>query len=264
MKVVFLSLAMMMVLTILSGCGMEQIPEGARGIPTRFSKLDGEPLGPGLHFYNPFTSDIEEFDVKEQKLEGTTDAFTKDTQVVKISYAVTLYPDPKAVNELYSQFGKREWGEKIVPQAVLGAIKDVVGQYEASDLVGKREIATKVAQDEIARTLKERHVIVTRLDWTNLDFDDQYEKAVEQKVTAVELAKAEKNKTVQIQEQANQTVATAKADAEAMRIKSQALSQNKNLVGYEIATRWDGKLPQIVLGSGAMPMIDLKSLKNEE
>lgn len=250
-------------ITTLSACGFEQVDEGYRGIKTTWGRVEGEPLTPGLHFYNPVSSGIFEMSVKEEKLEGATQAFTSDTQNTGINYAITFYPDPKKIGHLYSQFGS-DWEAKVIPQVVLGAMKDVVGQYTADTLVSKRESATKTAEAAIKEALSRRDVTVTRLDITNLDFADEYEKAVESKVTAVQLANAEKNKTVQVQEQAKQTLETAKASAEAMRIKSQALSQNKGLTGYEIATRWDGKLPQIMLGSGSMPMIDLKALNKEE
>ena len=51
----------------------------------------------------------------------------------------------------------------------------------------------------------------------NLDFDDAYEKAVEAKVVAIQRAAEAKNETVQIEEQAKQTVKTAQAEAEAGR-----------------------------------------------
>jgi regulator of protease activity HflC (stomatin/prohibitin superfamily) len=248
-------------LVALSGCGFEVVDEGYRGIYKYNGAVQGEPLSPGLHFYNPLFAGITEFDVMERKQEGESMAFTADTQNVIIKYAVTYYPDQKAVNQIFSQFGW-EWETKLVPNAVLGSIKDVIGQYTADTLVSKRERATRDAEAEIKKTLAERKIIVTRLDITNLDFDDAYEKAVEAKVTAVQNAIAEKNKTVQIQEQANQTVATAKADAEAMRIKSQALSQNKGLVQFEAVQKWDGVLPQIILGGQSMPILDLKALSS--
>jgi len=246
----------------LTGCGFEQVDEGYRGIYSRFGKVEGEALQPGMHFYNPFTADIFEMDVREQKLEGVTDAFTKDTQTVKVSFAVTYYPDPTKIHALYSQFG-RDWDQKIIPQTVLGSIKDVIGQYIADDLVNKREVAKKAAQDELRENLASRTITLTRLDLTNLDFDDSYEKAVEAKVVAVQKAAEAKNHTVEIEEKAKQTVASAKADAEAMRIKTQALSQNKGLVEYEAIQKWDGKLPEIMFGSASVPMINLEGLKRK-
>jgi regulator of protease activity HflC (stomatin/prohibitin superfamily) len=256
MKKIILAL---LTLNLLTACGMEVVDEGYRGIYTYNGAVKGEPLSPGLHFYNPFFADINEFAVREQKWEAETMAFTKDTQSVKITFAVTYFPDQKAVNQIYSQYGW-EWAKTVVGQSVLSSIKDAVGQYTADSLVEKRDAATRAAESEIIKTLAPRHVTVTRLDLTNLDFDDQYEKAVEAKVTAVQHAIAEKNKTEQIKEQAKQRIEEAKAEAEAMRIKTQALSQNKALVQYEMVQKWNGELPKIILGGGSIPMIDMKSL----
>lgn len=249
--------------TTLSACGVEQVDEGYRGIFTKWGRVEGEPLTPGLYFYNPVSSSIFEMSVKEEKFEGETQAFTRDTQNVGIKYSLTFYPDPKKIGHLYSQFGNK-WEEKVVNQVILGTLKDTVGQYDADSLVSKREAATKASETAIKMALATRDVTVTRLDITNLDFNDEYEKAVEEKVTAIQKAAAEKNKTVQIQEQAKQTVTTAQADAEAMKIKSQALAQNKGLVQYEAVQKWNGELPQIILGNGSMPILDLKTLGKSE
>lgn len=246
---------------LISGCGFETIDTGNRGIETNFGKIVGEPLSEGLHFYNPFTSDIIEIEVRERKVEGVADSFTRDTQNVKVGFAVVLYPDPSQIHVIYQKFGKN-WDETIVAPLIQNSIKDVIGQNIADDLVGKRDQMRATAQKELTQKLKERSVIVTSLAFTNLDFDDAYEDAVEQKVVAIQNALAEKNRSVQIEEKAKQTVAAAKADAESMRIKTQALSQNKGLVEYELAQKWDGKLPTQMFGS-SIPMINLGQLTSK-
>ena len=50
---------------------------------------------------------------------------------------------------------------------------------------------------------------------------------------------------------------SAQAEAESMRIRSQALSQNKSLVEYEAVQKWDGKLPVNMYGSAPIPFINL-------
>lgn len=252
-------LVMLSLTLILTSCGFEQVDEGFRGIYTNWGKVVGDPLPPGLHFYNPASSAIFEMDVREHKAEGSTDCFTNDTQKVSVTYAITYYPDPQKIGALYSQFG-RDWDQKIVSQVVLGSLKDTVGQYRADDLVGKREAARNAAENEVKEALSKRSVMVTKLDITNLDFDDSYEAAVEAKVVAIQKAAEAKNKTVEVEEKAKQTVASAKADAESMRIKTQALSQNKGLVEYEAIQKWDGKLPEIMMGN-SVPIINLDKLK---
>ena len=59
-----------------------------------------------------------------------------------------------------------------------------------------------------------------------------------------------------IEEEAKQKVLTAQAEAESMRIRSQAISQNQNLIQYEAVQRWDGKLPVNIYGSAPIPFIN--------
>ena len=242
----------------LTGCGFEIVDPGFRGIETSLGKVVGEPLPEGLHFYNPFTSSIKEFNVRKETWSSKTEIFTKDTQKVDVEFTVTYYPDPKMVNVIYLEVGnERQLIEKIIMPVSLGTMKDSIGQVIADELVSKREIVTKTALKEVQESLAEKHVIVTDLQFTNLNFDDAYEKAVEQKVVAIQEAQKAKNDTIRIEEEARQTIATAKAEAEAMRIKSQALAQNKGLVQFEIAQKWDGKLPVYMLGN-SIPLLDLK------
>jgi prohibitin 2 len=243
---------------LLTGCGIEQVDEGYRGVKQVWGRVEGDPLAPGLYFYNPISSGIRELDVRERKSSAATDCFTRDTQQVKLTYAVTYYPKQEQIGKLYSQFGNG-WEATIVEQAVLGSIKDVVGQYIADDLVSKRETAKAAAEKELKDSLLARGVVVTRLDFVNLDFDDAYERAVEAKVVAVQRASEAKNKTVQVEEEAKQRVSAAEADARAMQIKSEALSKNKGLVEYEAIQKWDGKLPVNMFGNST-PIINLNAL----
>ncbi|MCB0272339.1 MAG: prohibitin family protein [Bdellovibrionales bacterium] len=248
--VIFIGLVVLLVTSV------KQVNEGERGIKTTWGKMVGEPLMPGIHFFNPISSGVILMDVREDKLEGNEPCFTKDTQLVEVAYALTLYPDPAMIGKIYSQFGTA-WKQKVIKQTIQSSIKDVTGQFIADDLVSKREEARTEAFIEIQAALKERNIEVTRLDITNLDFDDAYEKAVEAKVVAVQRAIEAKNRTEQIKEEAKQKIEQANADAEAMRIKTRALSENKSLVDYEAVQKWDGKLPQYMLGNGSLPFIHL-------
>lgn len=249
-------LTAMFLFIMIQGCGCEVVDTGRRGIRIEYGKVTGEPLPEGLYWYNPITSSIKEIEVQEKKIEQTADCFTRDTQKVKITFAMTYYPDPTQIHMMYQQFGD-DWEDKIIIPATIGSIKDTIGKYVADDLVGKREEAKDAAQKEIIEHLKKRNVIATRLDFINLDFETAYEKAVEDKVVAVQRAQESKNKTVQIEEQAKQKIISAQAEAESMRIRSQALSTNKSLVEYEAVHKWDGKLPQYMMGS-SVPFINLK------
>lgn len=252
MKKLMLALA----LTTLTSC--EVIETGHRGIEVNYGKIQGKPLTEGFYFYNPISSTINEINIQENKLEGATTAFTKDTQSVTIAYALTWAADPEKVDDLFRVLGREEsWVRKAIEPMTLGAIKDSIGSYIADDLVTKREAARDKVLGELKASLAGRNIIVSRIDFINLDFDDQYEKAVESKVVAIQKASEAKNKTVEIEEQAKQRIIAAEAEAKSMRIRSQALSENKSLVEYEAVQKWDGKLPQYMLGNST-PFINIK------
>jgi regulator of protease activity HflC (stomatin/prohibitin superfamily) len=54
------------------------------------------------------------------------------------------------------------------------------------------------------------------------------------------------------------TLINAKAEAEAIRLKSDALKQNPELVQLTLAERWDGKLPAVT--GGSTPLLDLRNM----
>ena len=50
----------------------------------------------------------------------------------------------------------------------------------------------------------------------------------------------------------------AQAEAKSMAIRAQALAQNKSLVQYEAVQKWDGKMPQYMLGN-SVPFINVSA-----
>jgi regulator of protease activity HflC (stomatin/prohibitin superfamily) len=248
-----------MAVGLLGACGCEIVDTGYRGIETRFGKVVGEPLPEGLQFYNQLTSDIVEFEVREQKTQVKLGCYTKDTQMVEVEVMVNYRPDPDKVHLIYRDIG-RDYADKVFDAKLAASLKDTVGQYIADDLVAKRAAVAAAVKIELAAEAAKRGVIVSDVNLVNLDFDDAYEKAAERQAVAVKDALTAKNQTVQIQEQARQRVIAATADAQAMQIKSDALSKNQNLVSYEAVLRWNGQLPQYILGGGTVPFIDLNKL----
>lgn len=243
----------------LCSCGFEVVDTGYRGIETNFGKVIGEPLPEGIHFYNPLTSDITEFDVREDKFQGKLNCYTKDTQMVDVEVMVNYRPDPAKVHLIYKDIG-RDYAEKVFFAKLAASLKDTVGQYIADDLVAKRAAVAAAVKVELASEAAKRGVLVSDVNLVNLDFDDAYEKAAERQAVAVKDALTAKNKTVEVQEQANQRLIAAEADAKAMQIKSEALSKNQNLIQFEAVGRWNGALPQYILGGASVPFIDLNKL----
>lgn len=249
---------MLLVLGLSVSCGFEIVDPGHRGVKVVLGEVqikDGA-YPEGIHFYNPFTTSIKELDVRENVTEISTMAYTRDMQNVNVVAKVNISLEPNAVPHVYQSIGE-EWQGKLVHPVLSSKIKEVLGQYDAEKLVSDRRSATDGIRDLLKEELQSRNVIVTNFELVNLDFNDQFEKAIEAKVVATQRALEAINKTKQIEEEAKQKVIQATSEAEAMKIKTQALQQNKALVEYEAVLRWDGKLPTYMMGDKAMPFINI-------
>jgi len=231
------------------------VSPGYRGVEVTLGKVDDKSLTPGLYFFNPVITAIHEMNVQTEKYEDKTATYTKDIQTATLTYTINYNLEPEAANTIYQNVGL-DWRTTLVKPVIEGELKGTIGKWDAVDLIANRAKATDDITAAIATELAKRHVQLTNFQITNIDYNDEFEKAVEAKVTAVQRAAEAQNKTVQIREEANQTIIAAKAQAEAMQIKSQALSQNQNLVAYEAVQRWDGTLPTYMMGS-TIPFINV-------
>ena len=94
---------------------------------------------------------------------------------------------------------------------------------------------------------------------SNIDYSDVFEKAIEAKQVAMQRAIESQNKTRQIEEEARQKVISAKAEAESMQIRGDALKANPSLVSLEAVQKWDGKAPDtLVVGGDASTLLQAK------
>ena len=232
---------------------------GERGIKITLGHVQPESYGEGLHTIFPFIQKFRTMDVKTQRNTKTTAVYTKDIQQARITYVLNYNVEPENVNKLFQTVGL-DYETKILIPVVEGTIKDIIGKWNAQDLIANREKATGDILFKLQEQLKDNYIVVTDFQMTEINYSDVFEKAIESKVTAEQEALKAKNKTVQVQEEAKQKVIAAEAEARSMSIRAQALSQNKSLVQYEAVQKWDGKMPQYMLGN-SVPFINITGTK---
>lgn len=232
---------------------------GERGVKVTLGKVSPESYSEGIHLITPFISKIKNMDVKTQKEEKVTSVYTKDIQQARINYVVNYNLQPENAHNMYREIGT-QYRETVLTPVVEGTIKDVIGKWNAQDLVANREKATNEILEKLEKQLISKYINVTGFQIVNINYSDVFEKAIESKVTAEQEALKAKNKTVQIQEEAKQKLISAEAEAKSMSIRAHALTQNKALVEYEAVQKWDGKMPEYMLGN-TMPFINIGSKK---
>ena len=231
------------------------VAEGERAILTTFGKASNTIYEAGLHVKWPIIQDVKTFDVKTIRADYKAQTYTKDIQTANIivSYSYNLISND--IVDTYKTYGN-QWQERILYPNLEQAVKAEVGTWNADQMVANRDkVADNILKSLQARMIDHKYpVAITNFQMINIDYSDQFERSIEKKVIAEQEALEEENRTKQVEQKAKQTVTQAKAEAESMKIRANALASNPKLVNYEFVQKWDGKLPQIMTGD-SMPIL---------
>lgn len=232
------------------------IKPGYRGTLVTLGSVSQSSYSNGIGFKPPFISRMYKTDVRTKKIADKTVTYTKDIQTAELSYVFTYNVNPENVNVIFEKVGA-DYEAKLVTPIISDALKDIIGRWDAQDLVGNRDKARQQILATLNVKLNKRFIQNISFQIVNLDYSDKFEDAIEKKVIADQQAQEAVNNTKRVKEEAHQKVISAEADAKAMAIKAEALERNKSLVDYEAVQKWDGKLPEYMLG-GTMPFINIK------
>ncbi|USM11487.1 high frequency of lysogenization K family protein [Citromicrobium phage vB_CbaS-RXM] len=246
-------------LVLLASLGIaacSEVPPGHEAVSVTQGSINGVERA-GLVWHGPLT-EIIPISLQTQKLEGKTIVYTKDVQQATVKYTVNYRLAGGKTREVFERYGVG-YADLLMPQVIEESIKNQFGQSKAvSDAINRRGMVQAKIFDAFRKKMAKKNIVIEGFEINDVSFSDAFDKANEDKQIAVENATKEKNNTVAVRERAEQKVITAKADAEAMKIKSQALSGNPGLTAYEYAIRWDGKMPTYVTGDNAPMMMQVR------
>ena len=232
------------------------IRSSERGVLATFGKMSDEVIGDGLHMKIPFIQTIKRVNVQQKKFDGKENSYTRDVQTSDVEYTINYDLVRENVSKLMKNVGD-DYHNRIVVPFIRSAMKQSFGNFAATEIVENRDAVRREIETSLRQTLDSNYFMNVQFQITNIDFDDDFETAIKEKQVAEQNALKAKNVTIQVEEQAKQTKIKAQAEAEAMSIKAAALESNPKLVNYEAVQKWDGKMPQYMLGN-SVPFIDLK------
>lgn len=236
---------------------------------------------PGLGFKVPLVDDVVKISIETHvKTFDKMHTYSRDQQPALLRISVNWRIPPHEAENVYAQFGSEEnLVERIISPRVFEESKVVFGRFNAVTAIQERGKLNTEVQAAIAASVK-GPIIVESVQIENIDFSDEYEKSIEQrmlaevevqrirqnaereKVTAeITVTKARANAdAVRAQAEAEADAIKLRGDAEASAIKarSAALADNPSLITLVQAERWDGKLPATMVPGSAVPMIGIK------
>jgi len=138
--------------------------------------------------------------------------------------------------------------DSLIEPRVQEAMKEVTALDTAEEIVKNREQikdkALASAREKVGSLLVIDDVVIQ-----NIDLTKQLEDAIEAKMVQEQEADKAKFTQQKAQVEADTTVITAKGEAEAIKIRGEALKETPNYIQLQIVEKWDGKTP-LVVGSG--------------
>ena len=131
-------------------------------------------------------------------------------------------------------------------------VKAVTAKYNASELLSKRQQVSSEILDGLKQRLNPYDISVTNVSIENFSFSQAFEKAIEDKQVADQMAKTAKN-----------NLDAAILDAQAIKVKSEAANNEKYIqlqaleVQKDAIAKWNGQLPTQMIPGGALPFLNL-------
>lgn len=234
------------------------VSAGHRGVLLNWGAVSDTVFNEGLHYRIPFMQKVVKVDVRNIKHEVKAVAYSKDIQTVDAQVALNYHLDPASVGKLWQEIGN-DYVSRIIDPSIQESVKAATAQFTAQELIEQRPKVKDEIRTQLINRLNGKHIVVDDFSIINFDFSDEYEKAIEAKQVSQQNALKAENDLKRIKTEAEQRVAQATAEAEAIRIQAESISKQGGVeyVNLKAIEKWDGKLPTQFVPGSAVPFLNL-------
>jgi regulator of protease activity HflC (stomatin/prohibitin superfamily) len=235
------------------------VPAGYIGVRTTFGAVRGN-VNPGLYVQIPLVQNVVLMDTQTQKEQVDATAASNDLQQITATVAINFHVNPKDAGEIYQSIGS-DYQNRVIDPAIQESIKSVTANYTAEELVTEREKAREDMLTLLTTKLQAFGVNMDSLNIVNFQFSDQYNQAIEDKVTAQQNVLTAEQLYQKAQIDASTTITQAEAQAEQIKIQAEAINSQggADYVQLQAISKWNGTLPTYMTGNAPLPFLNLNS-----
>jgi regulator of protease activity HflC (stomatin/prohibitin superfamily) len=226
-----------------------QIDFGTVGMVTRFGRITGQIMQPGLNWKAPFIDRVITYRTQEivyiteeqmgesDLASGTyvdfpTDTTTADGQQITVKYSVRFRIDSTKITRIANEIGdEKALVDKVIKFHARILARNIPKEYEALDLyTGKIQAVQTEFEDQLRPLLAEKGVILEAFGLRQIDFQEDYVQAIEQKQIEAENVQTEQNRAEQAKWRAQSAIEVAKGEAQATIENARGNSQKIKLI----------------------------------
>ncbi|OGR65354.1 MAG: hypothetical protein A2X31_10000 [Elusimicrobia bacterium GWB2_63_22] len=235
------------------------VPPGEVAIKTRLGSIV-DSYSEGMHFKMPLVESITRFSIQIQRANIKTQAFSKDLQTMNVLLVVNHRIQRETAVSIFRNLGPG-YVDNIVNPAVQEVFKAIAARYSAEKVISERSTLVEEINAEVKERLTKKEIIVTDISVVDLDFTDQFLKAVEDKQVADQQAQMAGKLVEKAKRDAEQQIAKSRGEAEALRMQReqvtpQLIELRKVDAQLKAIEKWNGVLPGYV-GAG-VPFISIE------
>jgi regulator of protease activity HflC (stomatin/prohibitin superfamily) len=278
----FIVLAVVVLGGIFSFVGCERIDAGHVGVKVNLygngKGVDDVTEVTGWVFYNPISTKIVEFPIfvqhkeykldKENEIDESFIVNSKDGSEFHVSpllnYSVKRDRVPYIFAKYRVELETIESG--FLKTAVYDAFRVVANSYTADALISNRQEFEKKVREVLVSQLEPEGFILSQFT-SNLIYPATFKRAIEAKNNAVQTALTAENQVKTAEAEAKIKIARAEGAAKALLTNARAEAESNKLRQQTLTPlllqqmwieRWNGKLPETMLGDKTNAMIGIK------
>ena len=230
----------------------------------------------GMVFYNPITTKIYEFPTyiqhkeykKTEEIDNSFIVNSKDGSEFQVSPIMNYSVKREKVPAIFAKYRRSlpEIEEGFLKTAVYDAFRLATNKYTADELISNRAVFEVEVRRLLEGQLLQEGFIINQFT-SNLIYPETFKRSIEAKNNAVQSALRAENEVKTAEAQAKIKVATANGNASAMLASARAEAEANSLkqktitpmlLQLEWINKWNGKLPETMLGDKTNAMIGIK------
>ena len=246
-KALAVGVVLLLVVGLLAGLlAYRQVPEGTAGVEKKWGAVTGTTLDPGAHWKVPVMTTVQAVEIRPRTYtmsatEGEGERTRSDAITVKtingssvdVDVTVRYRINPSEADtfvEDWRQEGQME--QRLIRPTIRTVLRD-----EASGLqtTGTDAIYTQAGRDSLETAalsalrdeFEDEPITLEAVQIRNIDLPDQIDQTLDEKEQAKQQVEVELQRVRQEEARAEQKIVQARADAEAITIRGEALKQNE-------------------------------------
>ncbi len=256
-KNLFIGIALFVLLAFSIFSSLFVVEVGFVGV--RINVLTGETksFSQGTYFKIPVIYKVADYDVKTQKQEVEADSASKDLQTVRARIVVNFRPIYAKVNDIHIKTGN--YFTKVLYPAIQEVAKTAISKLPVENIIVERENLRRSIEENLRKKIEDYNIIIENVNIVDIQFTKEFNRVVEEKQIEEQKVKKIQYQRMQAEEEKKRVILLAEAEAQKQKLLRD--SSNQTVINLKWIEKWDGHLPQYMLGdkSNMMIMLDDKN-----